>query len=112
MVYSNREQRQRWRKKYPEKVKEQRIKYLDRKFKKNPDSIKKLQGRILQEFDKLTRLTFDDLMPRYCEICGSTDDLHIHHKQYVLPIVKKDLQRLCRRCHVLEHQKITPTLTD
>lgn len=107
-----REQNKRWRKKYPKKVKEMRVKYLDKKLQKRikEDSsyLDKLKGKLLSDFDRLTRLIFKDKLERKCKNCGSFEDLHIHHKQYKYPIVKEDLVVLCRRCHMLEHQRIHP----
>ncbi len=60
------------------------------------------------EFNKLTRIMYDDVLPRECAICRTKDDLHIHHKQYVYPIVSKDLVRLCRICHIEEHHRLRP----
>jgi hypothetical protein len=110
VAISKAEQCRRWRRKYPEKVREQKRKYLERKILKNPDNLKHIQDRILQDFDRLTRLTFKDKLPTYCEICGSVEELHIHHKRYAYPIIRDDLIRLCARCHRLEHQKINPLL--
>ena len=99
-----------WKQRHPEMVKQQRIRYLDKKIHKeideNPEYLDKLKGKLLYEFDRLTRLMFKSVLPDFCENCGATEDLHIHHKQYVYPIVKEDLIRLCRRCHIEEHQKV------
>jgi 5-methylcytosine-specific restriction endonuclease McrA len=107
---SLKEQRSRYRKKYPEKVKEHRKKYLFKKLLKkieqNPDILKQKEERLIQDFCRLTRLTFENILPKQCENCGSTEDLQIHHKQYKFPIIKEDLIRLCRKCHIEEHQKI------
>lgn len=107
-----REQKRRWRKKYPEKVKEEKRKYLDRKLQKrikeNPSYLDKLKGKLLSDFDRLTRLIFKDKLEMKCRNCGSLKDLHIHHRQYKYPIVKEDLVILCMRCHVLEHQRVHP----
>ncbi|KKN58838.1 hypothetical protein LCGC14_0548440 [marine sediment metagenome] len=107
-----REQRIRYRKKYPEKVKEERRKYLDRKLQKRikeePSYLYKLKGKLLSDFDRLTRLTFKDKLEMKCKNCGSLKDLHIHHKQYKYPIVEEDLVVLCRPCHILEHQRVHP----
>ena len=105
-----REQRRRYRQRYPEKAKEHRRKYLDRKLQKrikeDPNYIDKLKGKLLSDFSRLTRLMFGNKLEMKCRDCGSIEDLHIHHKQYKYPIVKKDLVVLCRRCHHLEHQRI------
>ena len=107
-----REQTKRYRKRHPEKVKEMRIKYLDRKLQKRIEKdnsyLDKLKGKLLSDFDRLTRLMFRDKLEKECQDCGSFEDLHIHHKQYKYPIVKKDLVVLCRRCHHLEHQRVHP----
>ena len=100
------EQRRRYRAKYPEKIKEQRRKYLDNKIKNNPDLIKKASDKLRQDFNRLTKITFDDVLPKCCAVCGSTYDLHIHHKKYVYPIKEEDLIRLCSKHHIEEHQKV------
>ena len=51
------------------------------------------------EYGMLTRLLFDSVLPKSCELCGSTENLHIHHKVYALPILREHLQRLCQPCH-------------
>jgi len=47
-----------------------------------------------------------------CEICGSTEDLHVHHLNYkrVGREKKEDLQVLCDQCHKNEHD--IPTFLD
>ena len=99
-------QNARYRKRHPEKIREQRIKYLDKKFKNNPKLIDKLKGQIHNDFDRLTRLLFDEQLPKKCAVCGSEFDLQIHHKKYAYPIVIEDLRRLCRKHHTEEHQRI------
>ncbi len=107
-----REENRRWRRKYPEKVKEMRISYLDRKLlkriKKDSKYLDKLKGKLLSDFDRLTRLIYKDKLEKKCSDCDSFEDLHIHHKQYKYPIVKEDLVVLCRKCHILEHQRTHP----
>ena len=42
----------------------------------------------------------------YCQLCGSTSYLHIHHIYYRSQLgktVEKNLIRLCNRCHTLVH---------
>lgn len=42
----------------------------------------------------------------YCQLCGSTNYLHIHHIYYRSQLgltVEKNLIRLCERCHSLVH---------
>lgn len=111
-MVSTKEQRQRYKKKYPEKVREQKQRYLDRKLRKaikeNPLYLEKLKGKLLSEFDRLTRLIFHELLPKRCEICLTTSDIHIHHLRYSFPIEKNDLIRLCRKCHIREHQRPIP----
>ena len=112
MALTKAQQKKLYNQRHPEKVKEQRKRYLDRKIKKRieeePEYLNKLSGRLLSEFDKLTRLLYDSQLPRYCEICGGITDIQIHHMQYIYPIQLKHLIRLCRRCHNLEHQKLHP----
>lgn len=55
------------------------------------------------QFLTLTRLLFNDILPKQCEMCGSKENLHIHHKKYNLPIIKEDLLRVCRSCHLEIH---------
>ncbi len=109
-ITQRREQRRRYNQRHPEKVREHRRKYLDRKLQKrikeDPNYLDKLKGKLLSDFDRLTRLMFRDKLERKCQDCGSIEDLHIHHKQYKYPIIKKDLVVLCRRCHYLEHQRV------
>jgi len=105
-MVSTTEQKRRYRIKYPEKVKEQRKKYLDNKIKNNPDLIKKAGDKLRQDFTRLTKISFDDVLPKFCFVCGAVDDLEIHHKKYVYPIKEEDLVRLCKRHHVEEHQKV------
>lgn len=45
---------------------------------------------------------------RFCEICGSTENLQVHHKKYRYPLLAweykmKDVMVLCRRCHAEIH---------
>lgn len=106
---STREQRRRYREKYPEKIKEQRIKYLDNKIKKRvmdqPEYMEELKTKLIRDFQKLTRLLFSDILPPYCEQCGAKESLEIHHLAYKYPIQRQDLMRLCRKCHIEAHQK-------
>lgn len=111
-MVSTKEQRRRYRKKYPEKVKEQRKKYLEKKLIKriedNPNYEIKLERKFISDFNRLTRLKFNNILPKYCMICNSRDNLQIHHIQYKYPIIEKDLKRLCQKCHKEEHQRIIP----
>ncbi|MDD4922848.1 MAG: hypothetical protein PHS30_10285 [Bacteroidales bacterium] len=106
------EQKRRWKRRYPEKVRAGRQRYLDNRIRKeikaNPDAINLLNEKLVREFHTLTRILYDEILPKHCELCSSREDLQIHHLRYVFPIVKEDLIRLCRKCHVLEHQKIHP----
>jgi len=60
------------------------------------------------DFRSFTRIKFDPILPQRCQECGGKEDLQIHHIHYRSPIRLKDLVRLCRRCHVLEHQRVKP----
>lgn len=100
------EKRRRYRERYPEKIKERRRKYLDNKFRNNPELMKKLKGQLQSDFCRLTRLLFDDVLPRVCAECGTTEDLEIYHKRFSYPIMREDLRRMCRRCRLEERQKI------
>jgi 5-methylcytosine-specific restriction endonuclease McrA len=101
------EQRRKYRLKYPEKVKEHRIKYLDKKIRADPKGIEKTGEKLRLHFNKLTRLMFSDELKKECQICGTKEDLQIHHIRYVYPINKNDLMVLCRRHHIEEHQKVS-----
>lgn len=54
----------------------------------------------------------------YCQLCGSTSYLHIHHIYYRSQLgktVEKNLIRLCSKCHQLVHsnkRKYQPVLLD
>lgn len=42
----------------------------------------------------------------YCQLCGSTNNLHIHHIYYRSQLgltTEKNLIRLCQNCHLLVH---------
>lgn len=112
-MVSTAEQRRRYRRKYPDKLREQKKRYLDKMFKKklddDPEYFIVIEKRLKMLFCKLTKMFFDDVLPKECYVCKSTEDLQIHHIRYCYPVQEKDIVRLCRRCHVLEHQKITPT---
>lgn len=40
-----------------------------------------------------------------CAICGSTENLDVHHLNYrnLIDVEMSDLRRMCRRCHFLAH---------
>jgi hypothetical protein len=42
--------------------------------------------------------------PKVCERCGSKKDLQWHHKKYKLPMERKHLVGLCRKCHAKIHR--------
>jgi len=96
--------------KHPDVVARQRINYatrkIEEKLKIDPGYEIKLDRKIRNEFAKLTRLKFNNILPELCEICGSRRNLEIHHIHYIYPIVKDDIIRLCYECHKNEHQKI------
>ena len=54
----------------------------------------------------------------YCQLCGSTSYLHIHHIYYRSQLgltTPKNLIRLCSKCHVLVHsnkRKYQPILLE
>ena len=76
----------------------------------NPDVLLKEDAKLRNQLARLTRILYDDKLPPRCEECGSARNLQIHHIRYAYPIVQQDLMRLCHQCHVLEHQRIYPTL--
>ena len=113
-MVSTPDQRRRYRKRHPEIIKAQNKRYIEKKLKQklkgNPSLLMEMDFKIRLLINKLTRLKYGDLLPNRCKECGSVEDLQIHHKRYSYPIELKDLVRLCRGCHVLEHQRTTPTL--
>lgn len=73
----------------------------------NASDDKKIVGNYTRkEFSSLTRLLFDSKLPKVCELCGSTENLHIHHSIYKIPIERKHLQRLCQPCHNKTHKTL------
>lgn len=108
------EQKRRYKLRHPDKVREGKRRYLSKRIEKrlrdDPIFLNDYKQRFINEFHTLTRLSFDAVLPRECFFCGSRSDLEIHHIRYVYPIVETDLRRLCKRCHRLEHQRITPLL--
>ena len=66
---------------------------------------KKVYGKIVEE-------------QPYCQLCGSTNCLHIHHIYYRSQLgmtVEKNLIRLCIQCHSLVHsnkKKYQPLLLE
>ena len=110
------EQQRRYRRKYPEKVKEMKRRYYERKIIKkiqeNPELVIKFEKKLYKQFVSLTRLQWKNKLPKNCENCGISEDLQIHHKQYKYPIERIDLLVLCKRCHTEEHQKIPTSPND
>ncbi len=97
--------------KYKQKKKEQNRRYLERQFQKElkknkTEMLTKLEGALKIYLNKLTRILYDDVLPKSCKVCGTEDDLHIHHIRNTYPIKKKDLIRLCVEHHIEEHQKV------
>ena len=46
------------------------------------------------------------LLPPYCERCGTTENLRIHHKDHnIRNNDLSNLEHICRRCHRKEHHK-------
>lgn len=107
-----RDQAKRYRQRYPEKVKEMKKRYCERKIitemKNNPEKLDKVRGKLLRYFGYVTRYEFDEILPKECERCGMVYDLHIHHLIYQYPVKLEHLVRLCRRCHTEEHQRLSP----
>ena len=90
-----------------------RIKYISRKFEQLPkgidiDILIHNNRKYRQWFCRLTRLLFDNKLPRECKLCKSFLDIHIHHIRYRYPIKRCDIVRLCHRCHITIHQMIEP----
>jgi len=56
---------------------------------------------------KTTRLVKKGLLklPKKCKICGTKNNLHIHHKKYT--VNRKDLDVLCHNCHKKIHSGLT-----
>jgi len=105
--------RERDYKKYKQKRKEELIRYISRKFEQLPIGVNISElihnNRKYRNWHcRLTRLLFDDKLPRECKLCKSFLDIHIHHIRYKYPIKRCDLVRLCRRCHLIIHQMIEP----
>ena len=47
-----------------------------------------------------------DIYNHQCDVCGATEDLHVHHKTYERfggDERMTDLQVLCKRCHEKAH---------
>lgn len=58
--------------------------------------------------NKQEKLVYEKIVEEqpYCQLCGSTSYLHIHHIYYRSQLgktVEKNLIRLCNRCHTLVH---------
>lgn len=70
--------------------------------------------------NKIEKAVYSELVEEqpYCQLCGSTWDLHIHHIYYRSQLgltVKKNLIRLCERCHRMVHsnkKKYQPMLLE
>lgn len=56
--------------------------------------------------DWLTKRYLKKLRVNNCGICGSTDNLDVHHLNYrnLIDVQMSDLRVLCRRCHFLAHR--------
>lgn len=95
------------------RTKEQQQKYKNdcskKTYKKNLDEffathkIDEMDRRMKSVYCTYTKFCFDNILPKVCEECGSTSDLHIHHKVYRYPSQLEDLARLCSHCHALVH---------
>lgn len=60
----------------------------------------------LKSDDWLTKRYLKRLRANRCGICGSTDNLHVHHLNYknLVDVDMSDLRVLCKRCHFLAHE--------
>ena len=84
--------------------------------KRSPIALKNINGMSIDTFRQRTREVFNNRLPRECEYCGSTANLHIHHIRYRFPINEVDLLRLCKYCHSqleskLRKKLVTPETT-
>jgi hypothetical protein len=43
------------------------------------------------------------VVERECQLCGSNENIHLHHEDYDRPL---DVVPLCRVCHVRVHHKL------
>jgi DNA-binding MarR family transcriptional regulator len=87
---------------HPERFRKNIINSLKRRVSK-PDFFAVQTRESMHAFRKLTRMLFDDCLPKECARCGSRTCLHIHHKVYEYPLQIDDLERLCRPCHDALH---------
>jgi len=108
MVSSN-EDKRRWRKKYPEKVRAEKIRYYDKKMRENPEQVKAFELKFINMLRRLTRLLYPPSEKDVCSYCQTNKELEIHHLKYAYPIKKQDFEYLCRWCHNFkQHYQIPP----
>lgn len=70
--------------------------------------------------NKQDKIIYSELVEEqpFCQLCGSTWNLHCHHIYYRSQLgltVKKNLIRLCERCHTMVHsnkKKYQPMLLE
>ncbi len=66
---------------------------------------KKIHNRLCRKSTRLVKTGKIDLTP--CVVCGSEQDLEIHH---VEPIQADRFVSLCRPCHILTHRPVFRTI--
>ncbi len=66
---------------------------------------KKIHKRLCKKSTRLVKTGKIDLTP--CVVCGSEQDLEIHH---VAPIQADRFVFLCRPCHILAHKPVFRTI--
>ena len=94
--------------KQKEASKRQKKRYFKKKL-SQIDKIDSTNKEIKFFINSLTRILYSDILPKECKLCGTTEDLHIHHIRYKYPIKEGDLVRLCRKCHHNIHRMINLT---
>ena len=93
------EQRKRYRENYPDRIREQRIRYLDKKLANDPEALRGFDKKLKKDFIRLTRLTLYNEIPKFCERCRIRAEIKILHLRYIYPIDKQNLIFLCENCH-------------
>lgn len=90
--------------KYPEKFKSKQTKEYFKNYMieyiKNRENHKKFLIRQRDYYYSKKKIIKEVI---YCQICGSTLNLEMHHKNY--DNSKDDLMLLCRKCHRFLHRK-------
>lgn len=100
-----------WFKEHPEELKNYLIKshskYFDELKSQNKFHWNKFNKTQKLKYRILTNLLFNNLLPKKCEWCSSTKQLHTHHLKYTYPILQRNLSKLCIPCHNKAHNKTT-----